>query len=302
MIDSLHSIRKSSGKAEGGGQRSAVTPTQLCPVDSLELRNVALTTWANRHTLERTETRSGDEARLVYFLENALRANLASGRYEIARGYWNGRRDDRHDLMRYANQILTVLESELDLIEGLKAGDRVRWAMVLKTLEARAERWFGRHSLSGCHDSAEVAGHTCMDLWAALCEKPYPFDVPFDHWSARALLNRMRQAVRDSLIRDQHITDSLDRTLGTSPGGPRVGEIIAERASLDWLDRVADRDALWQALACIQPLQAEVLVLLYLEEMPVKEVAARLGLNRNHVYQLRGRSLIALRDIWKSLL
>ncbi|MBV8490775.1 MAG: sigma-70 family RNA polymerase sigma factor [Candidatus Eremiobacteraeota bacterium] len=80
-------------------------------------------------------------------------------------------------------------------------------------------------------------------------------------------------------------------------------------ASLDWntrfdrsfavetMDNVVDRLAVDGILAALPPLEANIVRSIHLEEMPISELAKRLGYSRRHLTRLHRRALTRLRNV-----
>ena len=72
--------------------------------------------------------------------EIVLAANVASGRFA---NVCRHEQDSPLSLARYAHQVLSRLMAEWDRVEGLRAGDGLRWTAVLKQMERQAYFWLG---------------------------------------------------------------------------------------------------------------------------------------------------------------
>ncbi len=226
-----------------------------------------------------------------------LAHNLATGRFTIARQYQGDGLDEQATLLSYAGQVLQELLAEFDLLQRLQRGDSATWAAMIDRLECLSYNWLGPWGREdwAAWEAREVTGVTSADLWQWLQEHPYPFDVPFERWAARALLNRLHEASRRRAALERHVVGSLDRAAFRMPDSPTVGELLVDDSLLAWLEQSANREALLQALDLLDERQRRIVYLWYLEGVPADEIAATLGVSVGNVYVLRFRAIEKLR-------
>jgi RNA polymerase sigma factor (sigma-70 family) len=222
-----------------------------------------------------------------------LTANIASGRLDSGTRY---EQESSRTLSNLAKQILERLTAEWDRIEGLRMGDSQSWTEVLQHLEQKAYFWLGptgREEWARC-EAREVASRTCADLWQWLQRHSFPFDVPFDLWSGRALRNRLIDSVRSLRRQARFVVGSLDHPAFEDE---RLG---AERLPVTdlsaWLDLEAKRELLREASARLDERQARIIHLWYEEGWSADQIAAETGLTANHVYVLKHRAIKKLRE------
>jgi len=240
-----------------------------------------------------------------YWIDRAIQvlvANIESGRFEHAQDYLKVGPDNDAVLLAYAAQILRVLVFETERIERLASGHSGAWAAVIFRMEQVAYRWLGPSGREAwaAWEARDATARTCADLWAWLQEHPYPFDVPFVRWATRALYNRLREADRKRRTREHYIPESLDRPMFGHAALETYGDTIADLSFDIWLEQLANREALLQALDQLDARQAAVIRLWYLEQWPVPEIAAALGIQVNYVYVQRFRAIEKLRQIVRS--
>ncbi|MCX6028745.1 MAG: sigma-70 family RNA polymerase sigma factor [Chloroflexi bacterium] len=228
-----------------------------------------------------------------------LSCNLASGRFTAAQPYLPSADGSDADLLSYAGQILEELLTESDLLENLRVGGAATWGAVIRRLERLAYHWLGPSGRGewAAWEARDAAAHTCADLWLWLQSHPYPFDVPFDRWSARALNYRLHEALRKRRVSERRFPESLDRPIGRPPDATTVGDRFADTMFDLWLEQTINREALLQALDLLDDRLAEVLRLWYLEQWPADEIAAHIGERVGYVYVLRFRGIEKLRKI-----
>lgn len=226
-----------------------------------------------------------------------LAHNLATGRFTSARPYQGDGLDEQATLLSYAGQVLQELLAEFDLLQRLERGDSATWAAVIAWMERLSYHWLGpvRREEWAAWEAREITGVTCADLWQWLQEHPYPFDVPFERWAARALLNRLREASRRRALLERHVVGSLDRAAFRTSDSPTMGELLVDDSLTAWLEQSANREALLQALERLDERQRRIVTLWYLEGVPADEIAATLGLSVGNVYVLRFRAIEKLR-------
>ncbi len=234
-------------------------------------------------------------------LAEVLITNVATGRFRAARTHNSGGPDGAQmALLDYARQVLPVLQAEADRVARLAAGETDAWAPVLDRLERMAYRWLGPvgREAWAAGEARETAATTCADLWRWLQTNPYPFDVPFDRWAARALVNRLQNAARRRQRRAEGITEiSLDRAVARG-ADDTLADLVLDEQTTAWQARLLARDALLAAIAGLPVRQAAVVRLWYLEQWRADEIAAHLGASVGAVYLLRCRGLKKLRRTW----
>lgn len=226
-----------------------------------------------------------------------LAHNLATGRFTSARQYQGDGLGEQATLLSYAGQVLQELLAESDLLQRLQRGDSATWAAIIDWMERLSYNWLGPVGREdwAAWEAREVTGVTCADLWQWLQGHPYPFDVPFERWAARALLNRLREASRRRATLERHLVGSLDRAAFRTPDSPTVGELLVDDSLLAWLEQSANREALLQTLELLDERQRRIVHLWYLEGVPADEIAATLGVSVGNVYVLRFRAIEKLR-------
>jgi len=104
----------------------------------------------------------------------------------------------------------------------------------------------------------------------------------FEAWFGRILVNVCRDRLRQA--RRHPVTD--------------VSDGLAVAAGADHAAAAADRDAVGRGLARLEPDQRIVLVLRYYRDLPVDEIAARMGIPAGTV---KSRLHYALRDLGAAL-
>ena len=221
-----------------------------------------------------------------------LARNVASGRFASASRY---AQDASPSLLTYAEQVLTQIMAEWDRIEALCAGDSIRWSAALEHTERLAYFWLrpvGRAEWAKW-EAREAAARTCADLWQWLQRHQFPFDVPFDLWSGRALRNRLKDSVRCRRTQARHVVDSLDRPCFED--GRTFGELLPTDDMSVWLERESRREVLRQAYARLDQRQARIVHLWYEEGWSAEKIAAETGLQIGHVYVLKHRAVTRLR-------
>lgn len=264
------------------------------PVEPRFLRGIARSAWARLVESCPELAVSANPEPWVERAAEVLARNTASGRFESS-GYYQG--GGTPTLLSYAQQVLTVLLAEWDRVDQLRRGDSGAWAAVIDRLERLAYHWLGPVGREewAAWEAQDSANRTCADLWQWLQSHPYPFDVPFDRWSARALNNRLHEAARKRRLHGRYVVESLDRPVCAE--GPTYGELVRVHTLEEWLEGAANRQALLQALEQLDARHARVIRLWYLEGWPADEIAADLGQQVGNIYVLRFRAMEKLRKI-----
>lgn len=253
---------------------------------------------------EKPELELSDEQRpgLAHRMASILSENLANGRfsYVCGRGYLSG--SDEEQLFNYAVKVCRLYVQEGNLIASLQAGEDEAWQRVHKRLVRLAfNKYLGKGAYGWALGEAQtLANATAYELWRYLQNHAYPFDVPFDHWSACVLTRRFvdwcRIQQRETLWL---LPDEPVRPADTE-GPTRLGH-VGEKSLTQWLENYANQEWLLQATERLQnPLERQAIQLYYLKERAVKEVAAELGVSENYVYVLLHRARRRLRRMLES--
>lgn len=269
------------------------------PADPRLLRSVVRLAWRRLTETRPALAAQADGEQWIGRATEVLACNLASGRFTAAQFYLAQDAGGDANLLSYAGQVLEELLAESDRLAWLKAGDTAAWSGVIDRLERLAYGWLGPAGREewAAWEAREAAAHTCADLWQWLQTNPYPFDVPFDRWSARALTNRLLEARRKREARDRLMARSLDRPAFGGVATDAVGDGLADWTFDAWLERAANREALLQALDLLDRRLALVLRLWYLEQWPADAIAMYVGERVDYVYVLRFRGIEKLRKV-----
>ena len=222
-----------------------------------------------------------------------LTANVASGRFASACRH---EQDSSLPLSRYAEVVLGRLMTEWEQIEELRAGDSLRWTMVLRHMERQAYFWLGPTGREewAKWEAREAAAKTTADLWDWLQHNTFPFDVTFDRWAERALRYRLTTTVRFQRRHARHVVESLDRPCFED--GSTYGERLPSDDMNLWLEREIRREALHQGCARLDQRQAHIIQRWYVEGWSADEIAAETRLEVNHIYVLKHRAIKKLRE------
>jgi RNA polymerase sigma factor (sigma-70 family) len=228
-----------------------------------------------------------------------LAANIASGRFQAAQAFQPAETGGDASLLSYAGQILSEVIHEGARIEALLRGESAAWQAVISRLERMAYFWLGPHGREEWADweARDAAARTCADIWAWLQEHPYPFDVPFDRWSATVLNRRLCDLVRRRRREERHYAFSLDTPQKEEPDFGLREYQLADHSLEEWLAQAANRQALMQAIGRLDARHGLVVRLWYFDQWPADEIAAQLGTSVGNVYLLRFRAIEKLRQI-----
>lgn len=230
-------------------------------------------------------------------LAQVLAHNIAARRFEGARAYQPAGLAHGLALASYARQVLTELLAEAERLDRLRAGESNAWAAVIDRLERLAYHWYGAAGREAwaLWEARDAAAATCADLWQWLQTHPYPFDVPFDRWAARALTHRLHDAARRRQRAEPTPVESLDQPWTRDAGAETCAERLVDARSAAEFQRAAEREALLQAIARLDARRGLVVRLWYFEQWRADEIAAHLGERVGNIYVLRHRALKELK-------
>ena len=271
----------------------------LPAADPHSLRGIVRLAWRRVTEAQPPLAAGADASRWIDAAVAVLIRNLSSGRFSTAKQFLDSGAPDEALLLDYAEQVVIELLAEWDRLASLNEGDTAAWSVVIERFERLAYHWLGPVGRSewAALEAREAAAHTCADLWQWLQTNPYPFDVPFDRWSARALTNRLLQARRKQQARERLLGRSLDHPAFGGVATNTVGDTLADLTFDAWLEQTANREALLQALDQLDGRLGLVLRLWYLEQWPADEIAAFIGERVGYVYVLRFRGIEKLRKV-----
>ncbi|MBX7105368.1 MAG: sigma-70 family RNA polymerase sigma factor [Gemmataceae bacterium] len=143
------------------------------------------------------------------------------------------------------------------------------------------------HRLLGWpHDPADVED-TVQDVFLTLLRNPAAFDgrSAFRTWLTRVTVNHCLSLRRRWRSRQRRLWDWLARQHHTAGESPEVAAQRGEQA-----------DGVWAALARLRPADRAILVLHYLEHLPVADVAVALGIAKNAAEARLSRARARLRE------
>lgn len=172
------------------------------------------------------------------------------------------------------------VRSDAELVAAAGAGDEAAWALLWQ----RHHRWIRSYATDLLGDSfaaEDVASEVLTSAVAGAGERPPPDNL--GAYLRVATRNRVVDVVRGRQ-RDARLARSLRALAPESYDDPPPRD-----------DAIA-APAIGRALAALSERQRRVLVRIGIEEAPVAEVAAELGLTPNAVHQLVFRARRRLRE------
>jgi RNA polymerase sigma factor (sigma-70 family) len=269
------------------------SPVAVVAVDARALRDAVLDAHRLLMATSPELSRGADAELWIERVVSVLTANIASGRFACACRY---EQDSSLSLSRYAQQVLDRLMDEWERVEELRAGDSLRWTVVLRHMERHAYFWLGPAGREewAKWEAREAAAKTCADLWHWLRRNTFPFDVSFDRWAERALRNRLKDSVRFRRRHARYVVDSLDHPC-FEDGHPQARLLPTDDMRV-WLDLESKREVVQEAMTRLDQRQAHIIQRWYVEGWSADEIAAETRLEINHIYVLKHRALKKLRE------
>lgn len=154
---------------------------------------------------------------------------------------------------------------ERELIERARRGDQEAYESIVRQQVETMYRT-ARAILGNDADAEDATQEALISVWRRLSSLRDP--DRFDAWLGRITVNACRMVLRRRRSRSQAIV-ALSTTGTTEPRDDAASEFDARAVSSDAFDRAFDR----------LPIdQRAILVLHHREELPIAEVAARLGI------------------------
>lgn len=226
--------------------------------------------------------------------------NLASGR--AGRAMTGRTTDDLEEpaLQAYVDRVIACYLQEHRRVERLAAKTGGEWNRLYEQLTRRA--WYVLQGYVVCparaaDDAQDLAQETCEAIFC--CR--FPYDVPFDAWATRILLNCvLYYRTRSKGLMDRQLgIGSLDRP-GFRRGdhGFSMYELLSDESGTSAFERLEERVWLLQVVGCLDSReQQQVIVDKYFYELKDEEIARRIGKTRQAVWNLRRRALQNLRKM-----
>lgn len=223
--------------------------------------------------------------------------NYTSGRIHRMRRLPPGALLGSRALGEYISRVLPHYHRSYARIVRLQAYDPHVWDDLFAELLHAATLYLRRHVTLPAKTPEDYAQSACLNIRQSI----YPFDVPFEAWMKRVLINGIIQEWRsgDVLARGEFGVVSLDRQSyaegGDDPARTRHEQIHDERADKAF-QQVDDADLVWNAIGELRSRrQREVLIATYRDGLSDEDIARRLGRTQNAVQVLRHRALAALK-------
>jgi RNA polymerase sigma-70 factor (ECF subfamily) len=146
-------------------------------------------------------------------------------------------------------------------------------------------------------DPSDVLQDTLTGAVSRLPEYLRDRPVPFYTWLRRLALDRMADMYRRHIRAGNRTVEREEPPRLSHASVRELGERLIARGSSPSgrLRRREQRDRIQAALAALPERDREVLVLRYLEQLPVDEIASVLGLSEGAVYARHLRALQRLR-------
>jgi RNA polymerase sigma-70 factor, ECF subfamily len=167
-------------------------------------------------------------------------------------------------------------------VERAKHGDMAAFEEL--TVQHSSDAFRLAAAMVGPDDAADMVQDAFVAAWRML---PSLRDSDrWESWMRSILMNRCRNALRARSRRPKLVVLDMDRPMSTASTARTIHEPMRE------LDA---RWAMQDALAALRPEDRAVIVLHYLADLPLREVAATLGLRLGTVKSRLNAGLRALR-------
>jgi RNA polymerase sigma factor (sigma-70 family) len=221
-----------------------------------------------------------------------VEGNLTRRRFQLSDS------DPTASLSGYIDRVISTSLHEWTRVHALDQGDPVEWAQLSDLLRRRAYSMIKHYREADAYEMAhDFAQQACL----AIFSHPFPWDVSFDAWTTRILKNQvMAHYTRSSDALDQPIpTLSIDEPSGPEEdGGSPLAETIVAPSSRAPFEKIENLDFLLEALAQVRSAtQYHVIVWTYFDQVEDEEIARRLKMRIQNIYNLRRRGLIRLYQI-----
>ena len=227
--------------------------------------------------------------------------NIFNGRFErVYRARAKGNLPPMRSLLPdYVDRVIKFYHQEGERVRRLEAGDPEEWTRLQEQLLTIAY-----YKLKGFRLGKERAYLEAEDFAQQTCEaifsSTYPYDVAFDAWTTRILLNIIIQKYTrstDLFDRTPYLLslDELIRRESNDRGIP--SEALQDPISSRAFKQVEDRMTLSQPLKRLSPAQRTVILGIYFHDLKATELAKLLNRTVGAIYLLHWRALHRLRNM-----
>jgi len=167
-----------------------------------------------------------------------------------------------------ADRPISGADGELALVGRARSGDRHAFDRIVAARLPSAYR-LARAIVGDARDAEDVTQEAFLSAWRSLPRLREP--ARFEAWFARILVNEARMSIRR---RGRVMSVSID-TIAVRDDDRRPWDVTGAADSS--IDAIAQGDALQRAIDRLTPDQRTILALHHVEERPVAEISAVLG-------------------------
>lgn len=231
--------------------------------------------------IEKTLQTLESDARAAAHLRSILHTNLDRGRVEHF---------IENDIAKVDEYARRVHEHYLRLHRYLESVQQTRtdeaWQPLLVKLQTWAYNFLRRKGFAPGPSTREIAEECATESALRLLDAHFPYDTEFDPWAhtivSMACFRFFRDGTKKTIVPPQNLVE-LDEQL------PNPEEIN--------LASQEERQVLLQALAHLSEARRQVIHLHYLDDIPLPEIARRMGKSAGAIHNLHFYALQDLRKI-----
>lgn len=204
----------------------------------------------------------------------------------------------------YVDHVIETYLRESERVESLAAKDEAAWSEFYEQKATHAYRILRRGQMPAARAATEAedfAQQACETIFS----ETFPYDVPFDAWAGRILINLIlhRDTRSNELLDREPGISSLDQFSRRDPDSDfSLYQLLTDESSEAIFERLEIQEQLLQAIAGLpSEAQQHVIIDTFFYELTDDEIQQRLGKSRQAVYNLRHRALRNLRQILESV-
>lgn len=221
----------------------------------------------------------------VLQVKSILLTNLDRGRlHKVIEG-------DLQQVQRYAHKVADGYRTFGNLLQKLqKERSSAAWTELLEQMQQWTFNYLVRKNFRAEVNTQAIAEELTNEAAIQVLNAYFPFDTHFDAWIHVIVINTCRKYFR-SRRKESAIPDS--QLVDIEP----LHNTLHDNASAEVKRQAELQEIIHAALTQLSEARREVIELTYLQALPIKEAAERMGKSVGALYSLRFYALEGLREI-----
>lgn len=191
----------------------------------------------------------------------------------------------------YADRVIDCFLKEHRRVESLRTYSGAEWYLFQKQLSERAARALGHYAPSAPPPTPE---DVAQEICAIILKTRFPYDVEFDAWVGRILINEIKEIARSRDFGDRfpQRVYSFDQQLVDALNALTFSEVLEDEQQQSVFSQMDLRDALERAIDALGSKAAQAIIRLgYLDGLSDSQIAAMLNMSKGSLATARHRAL-----------